>query len=303
MTLSTNEIVFLSGMYPEKTQLSLFSNIKTALDGTEEESLIGKGVYLDKVLSPAAEKILGVAAGARRYSRIVLKNGFCVLEKYVYKKDDESILVENDAGELLLSIAENFSETVSEFSEFTGISRIKSSNMQALMTSAEIMVFLAIMDLHRKVALEAYLGYSETNSGFRFSDIVSQLDNAMKNSLVQMMKKNYNYIAPHTEMIEDILGKFINENYVVSNKGYELADEYAVFADNFLIPDTLVVMEMFNLDENDQILSASALCIGAGTNNIACFIFSKDEVEISSISAMQLLQMIENFLGCPEITL
>lgn len=302
MILSTNEIAYLSRFYPDKTQFSLFANINPTLDGTEEKSLIEKDVCLGGFLSPTAKTVLDVVAGGRRCARISLDNRFCAIEKYTYKKDDCIVLVEVNEDEMTFSIPENLSGTISEFSEFIGLSRIKSADFELLMTSAEIMVFLAIMDLHRKDALYSYLGYTKSNPGLQFSDIVDQFDNPMKNSLVQTIKANYDYAIPQKELIGDILGKFVKEKYIVFNKGYSLVDEFAVFADGLLIPETSITMELFNINMNDQLMGTSVLCIYAGIKDIASLIFSKDGVEISSISSLQLLQMIENFLNCPDLT-
>jgi hypothetical protein len=303
MILSTNEIAFLSGYYTDKTQLSLFANIDATLDGTEEKSLIEKDVCLDGFLSPTARSVLDIVAGARKYSRISLNNRFCELEKCTFKKDDSIVLVEVNEDEMTFSSSENLTGTISEFSEFIGSSRIKSADLEVFMTVAETMVFFAIMDLHRKAALYSYLGYTKSNPGLQFSDIVNQVNNPMKNSLVQIIRTNYNYAMPQKELIGDILGKFVKEKYIVFNKGYELVDQFAVFANGFLIPETIITMELCNMDMNDQFIGFTALCIYAGIKDIVSLIFSKDGVEISSISTQQLLKMIENFLNCPDITI
>lgn len=302
MKLSTKEIAYLSAIYMKKTQLSLFANINNPLDGTEEKSLAEKGVYKDGALSQAAKEVLDIVAGARICSRIVLKDSFCVVEKYAYRADEKVVLVENDAGDLLFSVPQSLSQTMSELSEFIGISRIKSVNMEALLAPEEMMVLLAMVDLYRRNAFGSYMNSLKTKAEVQFSDIVKQLDQPMPNSLVQMLKNNYHYTVPHSERTKEILEKLIGERYIINNKAYELTDVYAAFASNFLIPETIVMMETYNLNMNDEVVSASALCVCAGIKDIASFIFSKDEVELTSISGMQLLQMTENFLSCPDIT-
>ena len=82
---------------------------------------------------------------------------------------------------------------------------------------------------------------------------------------------------------------------------YYLQPEYSVFAKTFLIPDTVVIMEAFNADEHGRVTTGAALCICAGVKDIASFIFCPEGIELSSISGMQLMQMVENFLNCPDI--
>jgi hypothetical protein len=61
------------------------------------------------------------------------------------------------------------------------------------------------------------------------------------------------------------------------------------------------MLETFNTIENDEIVAATALFVCSGIRNIASFVFGKDEIDFSSLSGYQLLQLIESFLKCPDI--
>lgn len=301
MKLTINEIAFLAGAYREKSPLSLFANIDARLDGTEEKSLVKKGVYIDGGLSPQAKEMLDVAAGAGRCARVALKDNSCMVEKYVYRDGEKIVLVENDGGDLLFSVPDGWSKTLSEISEFTGISRIKSSSIEVLLPVEQMMALLAVIDLSRKNALNSYIGNNVENGPIAYTDIVRHLENPGKNSFVHMLKKNYNFSVPEAGEVGALLGGLSDKGCIRLENGCSLQAEYAVFANSFLIPETVVIMEAFNADEHGRVTSGATLCVCAGVKDIASFIFSPEGIELSSISGMQLMQMVENFLNCPDI--
>ena len=59
--------------------------------------------------------------------------------------------------------------------------------------------------------------------------------------------------------------------------------------------------ETFSLGEHNEIMVSGVLCVCVGIRDIICFIFDKEEIEITSLSSSQMLQLIENFLKCPDI--
>ena len=301
MKLSVNEIAFLSEAYREKTPLSIFANIGVRPDGSEKKSLEDKNIYLNGNLSPEA-KMFDIAAKAERCARIAVKDSSCVVEKYVYRKGENRLLVENDAGELLFRMPEGWSDTLSELSEFTGISRIKRGSFEVFLSQEQLMVLLAVIDIVRMNALNSFIADSAGKGPVSYSDIVAHLGNPWKNSLVHMLKKNYNFSAPETGKIKSLLDVLSEKGCLTFEKGLLLQPEYALFAEGFLIPDAVVIMEAFSLDDQGAVISGSALGVCAGIKDIASFIFSPEGVEFSSISGMQLMQMVENFLNCPDIS-
>jgi len=63
----------------------------------------------------------------------------------------------------------------------------------------------------------------------------------------------------------------------------------------------VAMVETFSLGEHNEIMVSGVLCVCAGIRDIICFIFDKEEIEITSLSSSQMLQLIENFLKCPDI--
>lgn len=113
--------------------------------------------------------------------------------------------MENDGGELLFSMPEGWGRTLSEISEFTGISRIKSSSIEILLPVDKMMTLLAVIDLTRKIALSSYIGNDSENRPIAYADIVRHMGNPGANSFVHMLKKNYNYPVPEAGKVGSIL--------------------------------------------------------------------------------------------------
>lgn len=301
MKLTTSEITFLARQFSDKTPISLLSSINDSSSGMEEKSLKEKDVLTENGLSREAAGILQTVAGATRCARVVLRDNFSILEKYTYRKDDTLVLVENDGGEMLFSSPENLSDTVSEYSEYTGMSTIRTTGIQALLPQDSLLVLLATFDLYRRDSLLSYMG-QEAQTEVSESLIIKQLETPVPNSLVQMLKKNYGCPVPQPSSIPSILDKIRQAGYITVDKNVSLSAEYAVFARSLLIPECTAVMEVLNLTSANEIVSTSALAVCAGVKDIASFIFTSEGVELSAVSGMQLLQIMENFLVCPDIT-
>lgn len=301
MKLTTSEITFLAGQFSEKTPISLFSSINAAPSGMEEKSLKEKGVLTENGLSQEAAGILQTVAGAARCARVVLRDNFSILEKYTYRKDDKLVLVENDGGEMLFSSPENLSNTIAEYSEYTGMSTIRTTGIQALLPQDEFLVLLAVFDLYRRDSLLSYMG-QEVQTEISESVIIRQLEVPMPNSLVQMLKKNYGCAVPKPSSMPSILDKIRQAGCITADQNVSLSAEFAAFAGSFLIPECTAVMEVLNLTSANEIVSTSALAVCAGVKDIASFLFASEGIELSAVSGMQLLKMMENFLVCPDIT-
>lgn len=299
--LTPKEISFLSQVFSEKNQIGLFSNIETLTDGTEQKSLDEKGIYKDGKLPDPVMEILRVAAKPEKCTRLILKGSSYVVEKYTYKSDELIVLAENDGGEMLFSVPENFDKILIELSEFTGMSNIKTAGIEALLPADEALVLLAMIDISRKNALLSYAGH-ETPDVITFKEIRQQLDEPAKNSLVRMLVNNYNYSLPKIDSTKNILDSLVAKNIAVLRNGYVLAKDYAILGSSFLIPDTLTIIETFNTRDDNQLATAGILCVSAGLHEVLSFIFSEDEIEISTITGSYMLKIIENFLKCPDIT-
>ena len=299
MKLNKKEIVYLAEAFSTENPLSLFSNMKSQLDGTEAATLEEKGVIRGGKLTEEWEAAFEVIRNPERCARLILKDNSLLVEKYAYKTGDKIVLAENEQGEMLVSVPENFNQVIMALSEFTGMSNIASSDMGVFLPIDEALVLLSMMDLCRKNELLSFLD-EKSDGKYSLSDVSNQLGNPAKNSLTKMLKSNYNLDSPKQET-ELILGKLIEKGIVGFNGGYSLLAEYEAAARSFLIPETLVMLEAFQINSEGRVITAGALCVTAGVKTIISFVFAGDEIEISSITGSYLLKIIENFLNCPVL--
>ena len=302
MKLTTKEISFIAKDFDKKSQVSLFANVQEAVSGAEEKSLTAKGIYKDGKLTKKAREILEIVASAKKCTRLILKDSFIFIEKYTYKANNKLALVENDGGDMIFSMTDNLPKTVEQISEFTGKSIFKSSGVEILLSADELLIFLAMIDIYRRNAMLAYVGHGVEKAVVSLNEIMKQINDPSPNSLVKLFKQNYNYPIPQVENAKVILKKLTRKDFVTFNNGYELISDYAVFAKSFLVPETIIMIDTFNVNEKDEVIVAGGICITAGLRNIASFIMGNDGIDMSSLSGSQLLQMVENFLKCPDIS-
>ena len=216
MKLTQKEIAYLAELLPNKSKLSIFSNIKVATDGTEQKTLTEKGILKNGKIMEPANGVLSVVAETGKCTRLVLKDSGFLLEKYTYsgknsKGKELIVLVENDNGDMVFSILENSQNLIMALSELTGMSFVKSADVEILLSPKELMVLLAAVDLYRQNALLAY--FERANQAeFQLEDLIRQLNNPQKNSMVKMMVNNYNYSAPIENEIKGILIGLVEKN-------------------------------------------------------------------------------------------
>lgn len=300
MRLTKSELSFLAKIFPQTNALSLFSSIEVPLNGDEQKGLEKKGVLIGEKLTEDAHKLLDVVANPLRCTRTILKDGDYLIEKYSYKEGDNFTLAENDGSEILFSPLEQLDEALFQLSQWVGMSDLKTFDIETVLTSDELLVLLAMVDIRRANVLLSYLGRDE-KSDITFAQIRRQLDKPEPNSLIRILIGNYNYTIPKIEDTKGILDQLITKKIVAFNTGYSLLHQYDEFAKKFNIIQTVVMLETFNLTEKDEIAGAGVLCICAGMREIVSIVFKEGAAGIASISGRQLLKMLENFLSCPDV--
>ena len=119
---------------------------------------------------------------------------------------------------------------------------------------------------------------------------------------MHMLVNNYHYAIPDREEIKEILGKLFERKVIEQADDYRLKKEYERFAVNFLMPQTVIMLEAFDVTTSDGMLvSAGMLFVTAGVKDICAFLFTDEEVEVSSVAAGHMLKTIENFMSCPDL--
>lgn len=300
MKLTTKEIAYIAKEFDDITDISLFANINETLEGSEARSLVEKGIYKDGKLTEQAEEILEIVAKADNSSRLLLRDNFFIIEKYTYRVNEKMVLAENDGGEFSFSLINNFDALKDGLAQFVGNSLIKTTEIEVLLSADELMVLLALVDIYRHKALLAYTEQA-VSSLISLGDITKQLNEPTANSLVQMLKKNYNFSGPEEKASKVILDKIAEKQCVSTTNGYALTDNYALFANNFLIPESIILIESFAINKDSEVLTSGVLFVSAGIKDIGLFIFGEDLIEFSTVSGGQMLQLVENFLRCPDL--
>jgi len=300
MLLDKKEMSFLAKTFSNSNPLSIFSGRDTLLKGDEQDRLEKKGVLVGVNPTPEARKLLSVAGNPQRCTRLVLKDGTYFIEKYSYKSGDEYALAENDGGEVQLSSMGKLDEALFQLSQWVGMSDLKTFDIKTVISRDELLVLFAMVDIHRVYELLSYLG-KETKKEISFAQIRQQLDQPDRGSLTSILTKNYNYSVPKIEDTKSILDQLIIKKIVVFNEGYTLFGPYEEFAERFLIPQIVIMLETFNLTEKNEIVGAGVVCVCAGMREIISIVFREGEIELTSISGRQLLKMMEDFLNCPNV--
>jgi len=291
---------FLAKKFSNSNPLSLLSSADTTLRGDEQNALEGKGVLAGGKLTQEAGKLLSVAGNPQRCTRLVLKDGSYLIEKYAYKSGDAYTLAENDGGEVLFSPQEKLDEALFQLSQWIGMSDLKTFDLHTVLSWDELLVLLAMVDICRVNELRSYLGM-ETKKEIPFAQLRQQLDQPEPGSLTRILTGNYNYAVPKIEDTKAILDQLTTKKIAAYNEGYLLLGSYAEFAKKFLMPQTVVMLESFNLTEKIEIVGAGVLCVCAGLREIVSVVFKEGAVELESLSSRQLLKMMEEFLNCPDV--
>lgn len=300
MKLSTNEVVFLRKYFEDLSPISLMANLGTVLNGTEELSLMEKGILIEGKLDSGAEVILETIAYPTTCSRMVLTNNFCLIEKYAYKLEQQRVLVENNDGMLEVSIFEDEAPIQMELSQWVGASNVKTADCSATISYQEVLPFFALVDYYRGIGLRTYLGEVAQKNSTTSKQLVQLMENPMPNSLVRAMQKNYAMPPMAMAETENALKKLAERGVVSNQNGIELASNYLLFAENFLIPETLIMLETLNLLNDGSIKAANSLAFGAGLRDWIGLTFGSEDVELETLTSVQLLQSVALYLGCPE---
>lgn len=299
MKLTTSEVLYLGKYFETPTAISLMTNLQADMIGTEELSLVEKGILVSGELSALAKEHLEVLANPTTCTRIVLTNPFCVIEKYAYRMGDKKILVENDDGELEITVLEKESNIQMELAEWIGASNIKTADFQEIVGYADLLTLFALIDFHRANGLRSYLGEVAHKETIDLKRLVESIASPMPNSLVQSMRLNYGMPELETVVVEKALKNLSDKEIIKIDHGYALEGSFKLFAENFLIPETVVMMETLSVLADDSIKAANSLAYGAGLKDWIGVTFGSEDVEVETLTSIQLLQSVALYLGCP----
>lgn len=304
MKLTLKEIVYLKNVYKDATPLSLISNLTAVPDGTEGFTLAEKGVLKADTASDAAQNPLDILAHPHTCSRIVLKNPFCTIEKYVYRKGEERLLVENSNGEMEMTLMTTESPVQFELAQWIGATSIKTAEFSATLQFDELLCFMSLLDFHRKNVLRGYLGEQSLKDSLSDTTLYKQMKYdaaASPNesvSLIHAIIKNYGMVLPSDEGMKKALEGLLAKGVITSTLDISLKDNYKLFAQYFLIPDALLMLEALKIQSDGSLAVANSLAFGSGVLSWLLINFSEKEAEIVSMSSVELLEGVRQHLLC-----
>ena len=294
MILTTNECMFIGNQYKTNSTLSLFNSLEIKLDGTEENTLKEKGILINGDIDKNSKKIFDIVSKAEKSSRLILSDQNLIVEKYTYTLGNESIIVENVSGEFAFNKLFDFSDVNDELSEFLGISLIKNTDLKITLTNNELIVLLTLVDMYRQDELMNYGKFNSSNINLTKSYLISQIDKPLGSSIAKILETQYDIHVSNNNDIDLAIKGLIDKKYI--NDALELNKDLDQFARTFLIPNLTVLLEQYHINENGELVIMSGFIISAGLRNKACFIFSDEGVELLSLSSIETIELINNFL-------
>ena len=299
MKLTLNEIIYLKEKFPDYSDLSLFANLNADKSGDEKKTLEEKGILKNGALTDASRDVLNIMAYSKNASQIILKDSYLLLEKYCYKKDEKLLLAESENDGITFNIVEHPEDLVYLISWLTGTSNFKSADCNVVLSKDELIVFMTIFDLQRRSILKNYLGEEDLKIRFKLDAIEKTLNKQFANSLVNLLKANLKIETP--QKIKDILDSLVGKNVLDYKDGFSLKGEYMVLVSNLLIPRIVGNVNVLELNEDNKVLQLQSILISAGVRDNIILMISDAGVELTTLSANELLTTAKNLLQCPDL--
>lgn len=302
MQLSPTEITYLAGVFDAVNPLSPFVNNKKTPEGSEEATLTEKGVLEAGRLTAAAEALLAPMATPDRCARMVLQKPFCLLEKYTYRTGDKLTLAESDGSGLVITALEaDAGPVVDVLDDFVSHSAVKTARFQLTLPASAAMVLLACIDLCRMRALEAYRTGGSVSLTFTPEDILSQLGAGFVNGLAFGLAGNCGVEPPRGERLPDLLATLTAAGCIEEGEAgsLKLTAEYLLFARSFLLYDSLLLLEAFQLTGENKVAASFELIFMSGMHDNISLALGPEGFEIAALSGDELRGRIRETLDCP----
>lgn len=300
MILTPNEISYLSASFKGQNPLSLFTNITKTPEGNEYKTLSDKGIIVNNAYEAKALDLLMLLTKPEKCSRLIIQNPFCVVEKYTYKIGSRLILAENNNGTFEISEPGDLTQLILSVSEFVSMSKIKTTDITELFSPDELIVLLAVIDIYRKRALGGYIGEGKHEIKLTEEEISAELADGFVNGLAKSVINNYKLKRLEIGTLGGLIASLVKKGCLKAGAEIELTPVWAVFAKNFLIPETMLLYEMFELDADGKMMAESTLAITAGIHDIFSLTFDRETFKFETLAAAELIRAVEATLECPS---
>ena len=297
MRLTLNELAYLKKEYPQTNQLSLFSNIRASAEGVDPEQLEKRMILHGGKVSPIWDKTLTPLAVPDECTRLLLRDGQFLVEKYAYKNKEGYTLVENNGKELELTLSDSIEAQMLNLSRWIGMTNLTSLEIDLELSAPETLVLLAIVDLGRQAVFGGYLA-KPVEVTTDLATLTAQLQKPAANSLISLLLTNYELTTPSGDALQEIL-KSLEEKKLISMEGeaFGLTENLALLAIQFLAPQTVILLENISLTPDGSLQGGSYLAVTAGLKEILLFVMEDEKIKLVSMTGMQLLKLIENLLS------
>jgi hypothetical protein len=300
MILTPNEIAYLSASFKGENPLSLFSNITKSPEGNEYKTLSDKGIIVNNAYEAKALDLLMLLTKPEKCSRLIIQNPFFVTEKYTYKTGNRLVLAENNKGAFEISEMADLTQLILSVSEFVSMSKIKTTDITELFSPDELIVLLAVIDIYRKRTLGGYIGSGENEIKLTEEEISAELADGFANGLAKSVINNYKLKRLQIGTLGGLIASLVKKGCIKAGAEIELTPVWAVFAKNFLIPETILLYEMFELDTDGKMMAESTLAITAGIHDIFSLTFDRETFKFETLAAAELIRAVEATLECPS---
>ncbi len=301
MKLKTNEITYLAKSFKQANGLSPFYTIKDEIDGTENQTLVDKKVIVNNGYSPAAKAMLPTLIAPDSCARLIIQMPTFVIEKYVYEMNGKLVLASNDEGELSFTEIEDNYDFIYVLNDLFSDSFVRRSEVDIELARDPFFVLLAIFDVYRRNNLLDYLGTSEVDFNFTVDDIKKVLNKTYPNSLAESVAANYGVELAGIQNVEAALKKLLEHNCITGDNTYNLAPKYEIIAENFLIIESIILLELYEFTNGDDLIADNAMFYIAGVHDILSFRGDGKRFNLQSISANTMIRVIVNSMNEPSL--
>lgn len=305
MKLTMKELAYISRMYEGISEISLLANLDKIEDGSTLFSLMEKEILVEDELSEEAKAIMDVVANARSCSRMFIQDRFCIVEKYVYRFNDQLILVENDDGEMVFTGIQNLSGYLEELTALMGASQLKSSTIEGVFSYDELVILLGVIDYARVYYHKAYLGEVASLLHFSEKDVLDRLKLCRETDLSQLLTRNYGIAVPKDLAWTQAWTSLSKKGCLIAApEALELTtltEDYRLFAKGFLIPETLMTLERLGYNPDGELITATSICVSAGLKDLLFLSLGSDDGELASVSGADMQRFVENFMSCHDV--
>ena len=303
MHLTPTEITFLADSFSKTNPLSPFVNNKKELNGNEAQTLEEKGIFQNgRLTEEAAQRLLPLSA-PERCARMVIQKPFAMLEKYTYLSGDKLTLAESNGNGLVVTPLEGDAQPILDvLDDFLSGANIKNANLALTLPGPAALLLMACIDLCRTRAVGAYMNGQSVDLHFSQEEIIAQLTTPFINGLVYGLAGNCGVEMPQADSLPGLMALLEQKECIKPAEAegrWQLTPEYMLFARNFLIYDSLVLMEAFELTAENRMAASFELVFCAGMYDNLCIAMSPEGFEISTLSGTELRARLKETLDCP----